>query len=121
MFSHFLFVLWRDALKVLLRYGVLARVYARWRLRDVSTDVRSGADVEHDLVRLGKTIAPVLVQQLDEGFPEVRVTALRTLCRVDRERGLAQARRLAGDDDPQVASVARQAIQRAEASGEGAG
>ena len=111
MISHLLYRLWRDAVKALLRYAFFARIYARWRLREVSTDVRSSADAEHDLVRLGQPVIPVLLDRLDEGYAEVRTTALRCLLALDRPQALAHARRLADDADPRVASLARQMLQ----------
>ena len=111
MIQHFLYALWRDWLKVLLRYGIFKRMYARWRLREVSTDVRSSSDAEHDLIRLGRPVIPVLLDRLDGGYAEVRATALRTLLAIDRPQALAQARRLATDADPRVASLARQLLQ----------
>jgi hypothetical protein len=114
-----LFRLWRDFLRFALRYRVGKRWYARWRLRDVSTDIRSAADVEHDLVRLGPPVVPVLERKLDDRFAETRLTALRSLLAIDRARALPHVRRLAADRDRAVARAARGLLEQHErAAGE---
>jgi hypothetical protein len=116
MIRHFFYVQWRELLKILMRYGIVKRMYARWRLREVSVDVRSSADAEHDLVRLGRPIIPVLVGRLHDGYSEVRTTSLRILDAIDRERAWTEARRLATDEDPRVAALARRLVRRGEAA-----
>jgi hypothetical protein len=85
----------------------------------VSTDVRSGADAEHDLVRLGAPIVPVIEDRLGDRLPETRLTALRILLRIDRERALSHAPRLAADRDPRIAREARQALELRERAARG--
>ena len=93
--------------KFLLRYDFFKRIFARRFLKGIdSIDIRARADVEHQLVRMGRPVIGVLVAHMHSSDPRIRATALRSLATIDPELARPHILHLTRDRNPEVAAEA---------------
>lgn len=97
--------------KFLLRYNFFKRMFVkRWLEELEPKNIREAADLERELVKLGRPIVKLLIRHLKHEAPDVRLTALRALYAIDPQRAKPHVFELINDPQRMVSDFARQTL-----------